>query len=122
MSGLLRILLVLGLYAPALHAQWERPALPFNATAISSNGTTLWICGANSGIASSSDGGVHWEVRNHKASTRKLLSIGFADSKLGYAGGEGGLLLLTMDGGDTWQQLPAMFSESVLDLSFADAQ
>lgn len=96
--------------------------MPFNATAISSNGAILWICGADSGIASSSDGGVHWELRNHKANSAKLSSIAFADAKLGYAGGERGLLLLTIDGGATWQQLPATFSESVLDLSFADAQ
>ena len=122
MSGLLKTLIVLTLCAPALHAQWEKSALPFHATAISSNGETLWICGAESGIASSSDGGIHWDVRNHQAKMSKLLSIGFADLKLGYAGGAGGLLLLTIDGGATWQQLPAMFSESVLDLSFADAQ
>ena len=96
--------------------------MPFKPTAISSNGAVLWICGVDSGIASSSDGGVHWELRNQKANTAKLSSIGFADAKLGYAGGDRGLLLLTVDGGATWQQLPAMFSESVLDLSFADAQ
>ena len=96
--------------------------MPFTATAISSNGPILWVCGGDSGIASSSDGGVHWQVRNQKAYTAKLSSIGFADAKLGYAGGEGGLLLLTTDGGAIWQQLPALFSESVLDLSFADAQ
>jgi len=122
MSGLFRVLFVVTLCAPVLHAQWERSAVPFNATAISSNGAILWICGSDSGIASSSDGGVHWEVRNHEAETAKLLSIGFADSKLGYAGGEGGLLLLTVDGGASWKQLPAMFSEPVLDLSFSDTQ
>ena len=41
----------------------------------------------------------------------KLLSIGFAGPNLGYAGGERGLLLLTIDGGATWQQLPTMFSD-----------
>jgi photosynthesis system II assembly factor YCF48-like protein len=122
MSRLLGILLVLTLCAPALGAQWERSSVPFKPTAISSNGTVLWVCGADSGIASSSDGGLHWEVRNQKAHTAKLSSIGFADAKLGYAGGERGLLLLTIDGGATWQQLPAMFSDSVIDLSFADAQ
>lgn len=118
----MRVLLVLALYAPVLLAQWERSAVPFQPTAISANGTILWICGADSGIASSSDGGVHWQVRNQKADTPKLLNIGFADAKFGYAGGERGLLLLTIDGGATWQPLPAILSGAVLDLSFSDSQ
>jgi photosystem II stability/assembly factor-like uncharacterized protein len=100
----------------------EKSAPPFDATAISSNGSSLLICGAEAGIASSSDGGINWHVRNHQEKMPKLLSIGFSAPNLGYAGGEGGLLLLTVNGGATWQQLPVAFSESVLDLSFADAQ
>ncbi len=58
---------MLMLCVPTLHAQWERAALPFDATAISSNGAILWICGAESGIASSSDGGTHWDIRNRES-------------------------------------------------------
>ncbi len=122
MSSLIRILLVVALCSPVLRAQWQRSAVPFEATAVASSGTMFWICGADSGIASSSDGGLHWEVRNQKANGGKLLSIGFADAKVGYAGGGNGVVLLTTDGGVSWQQVPATFSESVLDLSFADPQ
>src|SRR5260370_42582456 len=87
MCSLIRILLVLALCSPVLRAQWQRSAVPFEATAVASSGTMFWICGADSGIASSSDGGLHWEVRNQKANGGKLLSRGVGAAKGGDAGG-----------------------------------
>lgn len=50
-----------------------------------------------------------------------LLNIDFADSRFGYAAGTGGVLLTTVDGGETWTAHPGI-SESILQISFSDPE
>jgi hypothetical protein len=102
--------------------QSTKPPVPFEAKAISRSGNAFWICGANSSIAMSADGGASWQIKNSKPSGATLLSIRWRDEKLGAAGGTGGTVLLSMDGGGTWKQVPTTFPEPVLDLSFANGE
>lgn len=106
---------------PLLWAQWSKPGTPFQPTAIGRSGNSFWICGANASLASSSDGGNHWTVQTSKDSSGTLLSMRWTSDQVGVAGGTGGLILLTADAGATWKQVPASFSEPVLDASFSDA-
>jgi len=64
---------------------------------------------------------VHWQVKHQAADGGLLLNVGFANEKLGYASGTGGLVLITEDAGETWSQKPAGTS-TVLQISFADLQ
>lgn len=107
---------------PLLRADWMQPTPPFVPLAIAANGNSLWICGPNASVASSTDGGNHWEIRTAKDGAGSLLSIRWTDSKLGVAGGTGGLVMMTLDGGTKWQRVPTSFIEPVLDASFADDQ
>lgn len=113
------VLMSLVMSAPLLRGEWQKASIPFDATAISRSADKLWVCGPNASIASSSDGGAHWDIRNIKTNAGTLLSIGWASNKLGFAGGMNGLLLLSVDGGTIWQQVLTSFAEPILDLSFA---
>jgi hypothetical protein len=104
-----------------LLGQWSKPSTPFQATAIASSGNSFWICGANASIASSSDGGDHWNLLTSKEGAGTLLSIHWANEQLAVAGGTGGLILLSTDKGANWKTVPVSFSEPVLDLSFSDS-
>src|SRR5712692_9688991 len=116
------VLVSLVMCVPLLQGEWRKMSVPFEPTAISSSGKTLWICGPNASLASSSDGGINWEIRHREANAGVLLSVRWANEKLGFSGGTGGLLMLSTDGGTTWQKIPTSFSDPVLDLSFADAE
>jgi photosystem II stability/assembly factor-like uncharacterized protein len=107
--------------APAAAARsWTDVHPPFKPTNISTIRGAFWLCGPEEGIASSSDGGNTWEVKHRNPSGRALLSISFLDERIGYAAGEGGLLLSTTDGGKRWAAYHAGVG-SVQAFSFADA-
>jgi hypothetical protein len=82
--------------------------------------SAFWLCGPDEEIASSSDGGTTWELRHRNSGGNKLLSISFLNEKIGYAGGEGGMLLSTSDGGKTWVAYHAGLG-TVQAFSFADS-
>ena len=106
---------------PLLWGQWSRATTPFQPTSIGRSGNSFWICGANASVASSFDGGNHWTVQTSKSGSGTLLSMRWTSDQVGVAGGTGGLILLTTDAGATWKEVPASFSEPVLDASFSDA-
>lgn len=60
-------------------------------------------------------------VRQNSGTGAWLWPIQFLDSWRGWAGGEGGVVLRTTDGGGTWQQV-STGGPTVADLSFVDAQ
>jgi hypothetical protein len=107
-------------FLPLLWGQWVTPTAPFTATAIAANGNTIWICGPIASIASSVDGGNHWEIRNSKDGANSLLTLRWTNAKVAAAGGTGGLLLVTVDGGVHWQQIVTSLNEPILDASFSD--
>ena len=122
-SSLRFLLLALVLSVTSLcGAEWVTPTVPFNPNAISANGNSFWIAGPNASLAFSTDGGNHWEIRSSKDGDASLLCIRWTNSKVGVAGGTNGLLMLTVDGGSNWRQLPTSFHEPILDASFADDQ
>jgi photosystem II stability/assembly factor-like uncharacterized protein len=100
---------------------WHSYDLPFRVLNITSTGQLLWICGTDETIAVSSDNGAHWQVKHRTADGGLLLSIDFADSRFGYAAGTGGLILTTVDGGDTWVPHSGI-NDKILQVSFADLQ
>jgi photosystem II stability/assembly factor-like uncharacterized protein len=100
-------------------ASWTTVSTPFRAVNITANGDTLWACGADEMIITSKDGGVTWETKHQNRDGEVLLNISFVDSKIGFAGGTGGLLLSTGDGGQTWNI--HNLGETIRSFSFADA-
>jgi len=89
---------------------------PLNITAI---GDALWSCGTLEQINVSTDGGENWSVKHVNPAGETLLNISFIDSKTGFAGGTGGLLLTTTDAGATWKA--HRLGDTVRAFSFADA-
>jgi len=119
---------VLVLFAATLSAgqeklspNWQSYDFSFRALNITSTGHSLWICGTDETIAVSSDDGAHWQVKHQTDGGGLLLNIDFADTKFGYAAGSAGLLLTTVDGGETWVQRPGM-NQTILQVSFSDPQ
>jgi len=100
---------------------WHGNDFSFRVLNIASTGHSLWICGTDETIAVSSDGGEHWQVKHQTAGGGLLLNMEFAGPKFGYSAGTGGLLLTTIDGGDTWEPRPGI-SGTILQASFADPQ
>ena len=100
---------------------WHSYDLSFRALNITSTGQLLWVCGTDETIVVSPDDGAHWQVKHQTVDGGLLLSIDFADSKFGYAAGTGGLILTTVDGGETWMP-HAGISDTILQVSFADLQ
>lgn len=106
--------------APQLPPIWGTHEVPFRVINITGKGNLLWICGSNESIAVSHDNGAHWEVKHVKtASPRTLLEIDFARENFGYATGTGGLLLATMDGGETWVD-HNFAGQTIAQASFSD--
>jgi photosystem II stability/assembly factor-like uncharacterized protein len=68
----------------------------------------------------------YWEKVN-SGTERQLLSIAFVNQQVGYIGGANGLLLKTMNGGETWDSIPSpdlhhLFNASdIIDLQFVTA-
>jgi photosystem II stability/assembly factor-like uncharacterized protein len=99
---------------------WTKANVLLKPTNITAVRRTFWVCGAEETIASSSDGGASWQVRHSKPGGKTLLNISFIDETTGHAGGEGGLLLSTVDGGKTWGS-HELGPATVQAFSFADA-
>ncbi len=102
-------------------SDWQAHDLAFRVLSIASNGQSFWACGTDEGIAASPDNGAHWQVKHQTTDGGLLLNIDFADSKFGYAAGTGGLLLTTVDGGETWVSHPGI-TDTILQVSFADPE
>ena len=111
--------LAFGLGGDTTNAGWITPDLPFRAFGVAGNGTTLWVCGVDEGVAESTDGGAHWETKHSTPNGDLLLNIGFNGGSFGFAAGGGGLLLTTQDGGKTWVSHPRA-PATILQISFAD--
>ena len=79
------------------------------------------MCGVDEGIASSSDGGGHWQIKHLTPDGNLLLSIGFVNEKFGYAAGTNGLILTSEDGGETWTAQSGP-DKTVLQISYSDSQ
>lgn len=100
--------------------KWTEVSTPFSAANITAVGDVFWVCGTDEMIASSSDGGMTWNLNHQKRGGEILLDLAFINSEVGHAVGTNGLLLSTIDGGKTWNSHTA--SGDVHSFSFADAE
>jgi hypothetical protein len=105
--------------APSSASEWRTVSLPARALNVIENNGSIWVCGADELIAVSADGGKTWTTKHNVKNGGLLLSLAFADKQLGYAAGTGGAILITNDGGDTWNPL-SVPSQTVYQASFSD--
>ncbi len=100
-------------------SEWRTIELAARPTNIIENHGTLWICGADELIATSADGGKTWTAKHNVKNGEVLLTIGFADDQFGYATGTGGAMMITKDGGNTWDRISAP-APVIYSVSFSD--
>ncbi len=101
------------------NSEWRAIELTSRPTNIVENNGTLWVCGADELIASSLDGGKTWNVLHSVKDGGVLLTIAFANDTLGYAAGTSGALLLTNNGGKTWDRIKEP-AQVIYAASFSD--
>ncbi len=99
---------------------WRVAQLSSHPINLFASGSALWVCGTGEMIAESNDAGQSWQIKHQNAGGSALLSIGFANDRIGYSTGTGGVLLLTADGGSTWNQVK-VGTEPIHSAAFADA-
>ncbi|HET7401927.1 MAG TPA: YCF48-related protein, partial [Usitatibacter sp.] len=87
--------------------------------ALTRAGDRLVAAGERGRIVLSRDSGATWQVAS-TPTFNTLTSLSFVDAKTGFATGHQGVLLRTVDGGETWQQMalagkekPALFAVRV---------
>jgi hypothetical protein len=100
-------------------SEWRTVDLSARPLNIIENHGTLWICGADELIAASTDGGKTWTVKHKAKNGGLLLTVGFANDQFGYAAGTGGAMIVTKDGGTTWDQVKVP-SPVTYSISFSD--
>jgi hypothetical protein len=113
------ILTLLFSAVPSFASEWRTVELAARPLNIAENNGTLWVCGADELIAASDDGGETWTPRHTLRNGGLLLSIGFSNEQFGYAVGTGGVVLVTKDGGKTWDSVKVP-SQVVYGAAFAD--
>lgn len=106
---------------PSFASEWQTVSLPSRALNIVENNGSMWVCGADELIAVSADGGKTWTTKHTVKNGGLLLSLGFADKQFGYAAGTGSTMLITKDGGDTWNPINVP-SQTVYQASFSDEE
>lgn len=81
---------------------------------------TGWICGTNSTILKTTNGGINWVQQVSPISGRELNAIQMIDLNSGYIVGWTNTVLKTTNGGINWNQITGPFSSSgsLNDLSF----
>lgn len=87
----------------ALGSAWTTIQLPDMPLGIAQHDGMLWVYGANEMIASSSDAGEHWTMRNEHRNGEMLFTMAFVGSKI-EAFGSGGIWLVSDDAGGQWRR------------------
>jgi len=72
-------------------------------------------------VQKSTDNGVTWSVKYVDPSGRAFRSADFIDANVGYACGEGGLLMKTINGGNSFNLLTSGTTNQLSDIDFVDA-
>ncbi|UCE05148.1 MAG: T9SS type A sorting domain-containing protein [bacterium] len=68
------------------------------------------------------DSGISWITQSNPSPTKILWAIAFRDQNLGWAAGEGGTMLKTVDGGDTWDEATSQFSRNLKAIGLTNSQ
>jgi photosystem II stability/assembly factor-like uncharacterized protein len=100
-------------------SEWRAVDLPARPMSIIENQGTLWVCGTDELIAASTDGGKTWTVKHSVKNGEILLTVGFANDQFGYAAGTSGAMIITKNGGNTWEQISAP-APVIYSVSFSD--
>jgi len=79
----------------------------------------MWAAGSAGTIAVSSDAGQHWQKKSQNPAAGLLLAFSFVNNNFGFAAGTGDSVLLTQDGGETWNNAVAV-PETVFQAAFGD--
>ncbi|HLP82526.1 MAG TPA: YCF48-related protein, partial [Nitrosomonas sp.] len=84
---------------------WSEIAVPFvDGSTIQLLKPSTVIIGGINGIVVSTDGGVTWNLKWNLGTQYCLINdIAFVDNKLGWAVGDGNVVLQTKDGGQNWE-------------------
>lgn len=90
-------------------ADWRQAAsVPTRSTltSVAVAGDRVWAAGHDTVILRSDDGGINWTLQNFEPERQQpILDLFFVDQDLGYAIGAYGLMLVTDDGGESWDDL-----------------
>lgn len=78
---------------------------------------TVWLVGEFGRIARSGDKGKTWDKIGTSVKS-SLMSVSFRDDTHGVAVGLEGVVLLTSDGGTSWQQAPRVTGEHLFDVTW----
>lgn len=118
--------LILGAFSLGVQAQsspgWSTVPLDFSPEVLlSRDGHQMWTAGSTETIALSTDGGRHWIKKHDNPAGGLLLTLGMVNEKFGYAAGTGSHVLLTEDGGESWNALVPV-PGTVFQVAFGDVQ
>jgi hypothetical protein len=116
---LLALWSLLGISKSASASEWRTIELAARPMNIYENNGALWVCGADELTANSTDGGKTWSVLHSVKNGGVLLTVGFANERFGYAAGTIGALLITNDGGKTWDRMRVP-AQVIYEASFSD--
>ena len=116
---LLLVALLIAVVPANTVVDWRTISLSDRPINLTSHTGTLWVCGTDELIASSSDAGTIWQTKHREVDGEVLTQISFINEKVGYAAGTNGLVLWTTDGGEHWKPTRSG-SESPTFLFFAD--
>lgn len=107
----------------ALSSTWSTIPLPATPLGLAEHDGTLWVCGANEMVASSSDSGATWTVRNLVPAAGELL-FAFAFPAPGHIEvfGSEGAHDFSDDGGASWRRNANLQGDELDHAVFPDAQ
>jgi len=107
--------LIIGGLWPAIAVSWSGAPCPIQRAA--SAGSYVWLLCDRQDLLISADEGRTWQTR-HLPSDVKFRAMAFLDSRRGFVAGEGGTLLATEDGAETWRQVPLPTQENLTSIHF----
>jgi photosystem II stability/assembly factor-like uncharacterized protein len=90
--------------ADAEAQQWQAVEIPTMEEVLAiecREDNSYWVTGSFTTVLSSTDGGANWQ-ENSLGEDAQLTTIQFINNEIGYAGGEFGIFIKTLDGGATW--------------------
>ncbi len=114
MTRLLFLLLLCATFDPA-SAMGETAPCPIRRAAAAS--PYVWLLCDRKDLFVSADEGLTWQTR-HVPFDVKFRAITFLDSRRGFIAGDGGTLLATEDGAETWRQVPLPTRENLTAIHF----
>lgn len=107
--------LVIFFAAPALVQ--AGPSAPCAIQRAAAAGQYVWLLCDEARLYVSADAGASWQARQ-LPSDSKLRAIAFLDSRRGFVAGNGGVLLATEDGGETWRRVEVPAQENLTSIWF----